>query len=104
MALGVDDETAPLAFDRRGNPVAVEGSKITERIPLTEDVDDHMEREVLPFAPDSQWDKENSVVGYEIPFTRIFYEPEPVRSLEEIDADIEVALADLREIFQEVKE
>lgn len=104
LALGVDDEDASPAIDRKGNPVAVEGSKMTERVPLTEDVDEHMRREVLPFAPDSQWDEENSVVGYEIPFTRIFYEPEPVRSLEEIDADIEVALADLREIFQEVKE
>lgn len=104
LALGVDDETAAPAFDRKGNPVAGEGSKMTERIPLTEDVDEHMQREVLPFAPDSQWDEEGSVVGYEIPFTRIFYDPEPVRSLEEIDADIEVALADLREIFQEVKE
>lgn len=104
LALGVDDEDAPAAIDRKGNPVAVEGSKMTERIPLTEGVDEHMQREVLPFAPDAQWDKDGSVVGYEIPFTRIFYEPEPIRSLEEIDADIEDALADLREIFQEVKE
>lgn len=104
LALGVDDEDAPPAVDRKGNPIAVDGSKMTERIPLTEDVDKHMQREVLPFAPDSQWDEEGSTVGYEIPFTRIFHEPEPVRPLEEIDADIEIALADLREIFQEVKE
>lgn len=104
LALGVDDEDAPTAIDRKGNPVAVDGSKMTERIPLTEDIDEHMQSEVLPFAPDSQWDEGGATVGYEIPFTRIFYQPEPVRDLEEIDADIEVALTDLREIFQEVKE
>lgn len=103
LALGIEDEDAPPAFDRKGNPVAVDGSKMTERIPLTEDVDEHMQREVLPYAPDAQWDKEASVVGYEIPFTRIFYEPASVRSLGEIDVDIEVALAGLREIFQEVQ-
>jgi len=62
----------------------------TERIPLTEvgGIEAFLRREVLPYAPDA-WYKADSVkVGYEISFTRTFYKPEPMRSLEEIRADI----------------
>ena len=47
-----------------------------------------MRREVLPYVPDA-WYASNSVkVGYEISFTRHFYKPEPLRSIQEIRADI----------------
>ncbi len=57
QAIGVDDETAPPAVNRLGKPVLVEGSKLTERVALSEDVTEHMEREVLPFAPNAVWDE-----------------------------------------------
>jgi hypothetical protein len=45
-------------------------------------------REVLPYTPDA-WIKEDATrVGYEISFTRHFYKPQPLRTLEEISADI----------------
>jgi len=62
----------------------------TEQIPLTDEggVEAFLEREVLPHAPDA-WIVEGSVkTGYEISFTRYFYKPQPMRSLEEIRADI----------------
>ena len=62
----------------------------TEQIPLLEEggIETFLEREVLPYAPDA-WFKEESVkIGYEISFTRYFYKPQPMRSLEEIRADI----------------
>ena len=62
----------------------------TEQIPLQEagGIEAFLEREVLPYAADA-WYKPASVkVGYEISFTRYFYKPEPMRSLEEIRADI----------------
>ena len=77
---------------------------MTERIPLAEDVDEHMAREVLPFAPDVTWDEGGSKAGYEIPFKRVFYRPTPVRSLEEIDADVAVVMARLAEKFAEVRD
>ncbi|MCS4531357.1 type I restriction-modification system subunit M [Corynebacterium sp. ES2730-CONJ] len=103
-ALAIEDEHAPEAVDHRGNKVIDKASKITERIPLTEDVDSHMEREVLPFAPDLVWDMAESKVGYEIPMTRLFYKPEEMPSLEELDAEIETVLESIRARFQEVKE
>jgi type I restriction enzyme M protein len=45
-------------------------------------------REVLPYTPDA-WIKEDAAkIGYEISFTRHFYQPQPLRTLDQIRADI----------------
>lgn len=62
----------------------------TENVPLSEDIQDYFEREVLPHAPDAWIDEEKTRVGYEIPFNRHFYVFEPPRPLAEIDADLKV--------------
>ncbi|KXS42219.1 MAG: type I restriction-modification system methyltransferase subunit [Methanolobus sp. T82-4] len=62
----------------------------TEQVPLLEEggIEAFILREVLPHAEDA-WINESSIkVGYEISFTRYFYKPQPMRSLEEIRADI----------------
>ncbi len=62
----------------------------TEQVPLQEEggVEGFIRREVLPHVPDA-WIVEASVkVGYEISFNRYFYKPQPLRTLEEIRADI----------------
>ena len=47
-----------------------------------------IEREVLPYTPDA-WVKDDATkIGYEVSFTRHFYKPQPLRTLEEISADI----------------
>jgi type I restriction enzyme M protein len=62
----------------------------TEQVPLNEPggIAAFLEREVLPHAPDAWFDESSVKIGYEISFTRYFYKPEPLRSLEEIRADI----------------
>ncbi|XZE21797.1 type I restriction-modification system subunit M [Pirellulaceae bacterium SH449] len=60
----------------------------TEQVPLQEDVETFMQREVLPYTPDAWIDASATKIGYEISFTRHFYKPQPLRSLEEIRADI----------------
>ena len=47
-----------------------------------------VQREVLPHVPDAWIDESASKIGYEISFTRYFYKPQPLRTLEEIKADI----------------
>jgi len=62
----------------------------TEQVPLLEDggIEAFIRREVLPYTPDA-WIKEDATkVGYEVSFTRHFYKPQPLRTLEEISADI----------------
>ncbi|MGI6631427.1 MAG: type I restriction-modification system subunit M [Bacillota bacterium] len=62
----------------------------TEQIPVldTGGIDGFIEREVLPYAPDAWYDPASVKIGYEISFTRYFYKPKPMRTLEEIRADI----------------
>lgn len=62
----------------------------TEQVPLLEEggVDVFVQREVLPHAPDAWLDESKTQIGYEISFTRYFYKPQPLRTLEEIKADI----------------
>jgi len=62
----------------------------TEQIPLTEDggIESFLQREVLPHAADAWYLADKVKIGYEISFTRYFYKPQPMRSLEEIRADI----------------
>ena len=62
----------------------------TEQVPLLEEggIDAFLGREVLPYAPNAWYDPASVKIGYEISFTREFYKPQPLRSLEEIRADI----------------
>ena len=62
----------------------------TEQIALLEagGIVAFIRREVLPYAPDAWVDEVSIKVGYEVSFTRYFYKPQPLRSLEEIRADI----------------
>ncbi|MBN1316970.1 MAG: SAM-dependent DNA methyltransferase [Anaerolineales bacterium] len=60
----------------------------TEKIPLKDDIDTYFKREVLPHVPDAWMDRLKDKIGYEISFTKYFYEYQPLRSLEEIKADI----------------
>jgi type I restriction enzyme M protein len=52
----------------------------SERIPLTEDIEEYFNREVEPHLPESWIDFEKSKVGYEINFTKYFYQYKPLRS------------------------
>ncbi|GIX00280.1 MAG: hypothetical protein KatS3mg111_3612 [Pirellulaceae bacterium] len=79
----------------KGKPAVVEYEsdselRDSEQVPLLEEggIDAFLEREVLPYAPDAWYDPDNVKIGYEISFTRYFYKPKPLRSLEEIRADI----------------
>lgn len=62
----------------------------TEQVPLLEQggIEAFIQREVLPHASDAWIDEASIKTGYEVSFTRYFYKPQPLRSLEEIRADI----------------
>lgn len=74
---------------KKGNPVPDASRRDTESIPLDEDMDAYFTREVLPFNSDAWIDKSKSKVGYEIPFTRTFYEYKEIESSEIIAKRIE---------------
>lgn len=74
--------------DKKGNPKPDGSLRDTENIPLTIDMMDYMKREVLPHVPDAWIDETKTNIGYEINFTKYFYQYKPLRSLEEIRSDI----------------
>ena len=104
QAMAVPDKESPLSVDHRGNPVLSDDWKITERVPLSEQLDDHMQRKVLPFVREARWDESKAKHGNEIPFARIFYAPETPRSLSDIDADVQRIMGELAAMFKEVSE
>ncbi|MFM9103433.1 MAG: N-6 DNA methylase, partial [Cyanobium sp.] len=62
----------------------------SEQVPLLEEggIEAFLQREVLPYAPDAWYDPGSIKIGYEVSFTRYFYKPKPLRTLEEIRGDI----------------
>ena len=78
-----------------GKPAVVEYEpdadlRDTERVPLAEDggIDAFLRREVLPYSGDAWYRPDNVKIGYEISFNRYFHKPQPMRTLDEIRADI----------------
>ena len=78
-----------------GKPAVVEYEpasdlRDTEQIPLQEEggIEAFLQREVLPHAADAWYQPDSVKIGYEVSFTRYFYKPQPMRTLEEIRADI----------------
>jgi type I restriction enzyme M protein len=63
----------------------------TEQVPLLEPggIEAFFSREVLPHMPDAWIDDSKTLIGYEISFTRHFYKPQPLRSLDEIRIDLQ---------------
>ena len=79
MESPVRNEDSSLAL-KRGKKVADPSKRDTETIPLTEEIDDYISRDVLPYNPDAWVDDTKTRVGYEIPFTRMFYEYKTIES------------------------
>jgi type I restriction enzyme M protein len=76
----------------------------TEQIPLLEEggIEAFFKREVLPYAPGAWIDESKTQIGYEVSFTRYFYKPVQMRSLEEIVADIKNIEAETDGLLNEI--
>lgn len=76
----------------------------TEQIPLLHDggIEGFFKNDVLPFAPDSWIDESKTQIGYEISFTKYFYKPVQLRSLEDIKADIKALEVETDGLLHEI--
>lgn len=81
-------EKDPMAQPIEGEPDT--DLRDTEIIPFTYEggIDAFMKNEVLPYAPDAWVDEKKTQIGYELSFTKYFYQPVQLRSMEEIVADL----------------
>jgi type I restriction enzyme M protein len=116
--LGEKDEEAEVVFAKPYEVPKQEGSintwiekpladtdlRDSENIPWKQDIDQYFETEVLPFAPDAWMDREKDRIGYEIPFTKYFYEYKPLRELSLIMKDIEELEEQTEILLEEIKE
>lgn len=73
---------------KKGKKQPVRGASDTEIIPLSEDIDAYMEKNVLPYNPLAYIDHTKDKIGYEVPFTRLFYKFVPPTPSDEIFAEI----------------
>lgn len=103
-AVSVSDPEGELQVDRKGDPLPDSDLRDNENVPLGEDIDEYMAREVLPHVPDAWVDHAKTKIGYEIPFTRHFYKYVPPRPLEEIDAELKELEAEIQRLLSEVTE
>lgn len=76
----------------------------TEQVPLTYPggIEAFMEKEVRPFAPHAWVDEDKTVIGYELSFTKYFYKPVQLRTLEEITKDLRILEAQSQDLMAEI--
>ena len=101
-AVSVADPEGELQTDRKGNPEPDPDLRDNENVPLGEDIDEYVAREVLPHVPDAWVDHTKTKIGYEIPFTRHFYVYTAPRPLAEIDAELKELEAEIQRLLGEV--
>ena len=116
--LGQKDEVAEVVFadpfdvplqkgricDWKNKPLPDTDLRDSESIKWKEDIDEYFEREVLPFALDAWMDRVKDKIGYEIPFTKFFYEYKPLRDLSVIMQDIEDLEVQTEDLLEEIKD
>ena len=96
------DEQGRAILDRKGQPKPDAALRDTENVPLKDDVAAYFAREVLPHVPDAWIDDAKTKIGYEIPFTRHFYQYTPPRPLDAIDADLQAVNREIMALLGEV--
>ncbi|MDB4316320.1 type I restriction-modification system subunit M [Cyclobacteriaceae bacterium] len=81
-------ESGQIVRKKDGNPKPDSSLRDSERIPLSDDIEEYFSREVEPHIPNSWIDYDKSKVGYEINFTKYFYKYKPLRSSNDISNDL----------------
>jgi type I restriction enzyme M protein len=82
------DDKSEIVKDKKGKIQADANLRDFEDVPLKKDVDEYFNREVLPHVPDAWIDHSRTKIGYEINFTKYFYQYKPLRRLADIRDDI----------------
>lgn len=95
--------------DEAGNPVLKKGKQQpdkaksdTEIIPLSENIDEYFAKNVLPYNSIAYMDRSKDKIGYEIPFTRLFYKFTPPRKSDEIFAEFKALTAEEADLMKEI--
>lgn len=82
----LDENGQPIL--KKGKPQPDKAKTDTESIPLNEDIDEFIKKNVLPYNEFAYLDRKKDKIGYEIPFTRLFYKFVPPTPSKDIFAEI----------------
>ena len=82
----LDENGQPIL--KKGKPQPDKAKTDTESIPLNENIDEFIKKNVLPYNEFAYLDRKKDKIGYEIPFTRLFYKFVPPTPSEDIFAEI----------------
>ncbi len=81
------DESGKILY-KGSKPLADTKLRDTENVPLKDNIEEYFKKEVLPYAPEAWIDEKKTKIGYEIAFTRYFYQYTPPRESQEISKEI----------------
>lgn len=96
----LDENGQPIL--KKGKPQPDKAKTDTESIPLNEDIDEFMKKNVLPYNEFAYLDRKKDKIGYEIPFTRLFYKFVPPTPSEDIFAEIKALEIEETELMKEL--
>ena len=112
----VQDPHAPVLTNRKGDPEPDPDLRDQENIPLPAgwlsldkktrqealvgQAEHYLEADIRPYLPDAWIDHAKTKIGYEIPFTRHFYEYVPPRPVAEIDAELKAVEAEIQQLLR----
>lgn len=84
------DEQGIIVNNKRGKIEIDKTLRDKEQVPLTYEggIEAFVRNEILPYTPDAIVNTDDYVIGYELSFTKYFYKPKQLRTLDEIRADI----------------
>ena len=97
-------ENGKVKKDRDGNIKADPKKRDSERIPLSDDIDEHFNREVKKHIPDSWMDRSKDKIGYEINFTKYFYKFESLRETHDILQDLKNLNEEINQLSVEIND
>ncbi len=95
-------EDGYIKTDKKGNPKPDTSKRDSERVLLSENVDEYYNREVKPHIPDAWMDRSKDKIGYQINFTKYFYKFTPLRSLEDISQDLKSLDDEIKHLSMEM--
>ncbi|MBR2498382.1 MAG: SAM-dependent DNA methyltransferase [Clostridia bacterium] len=95
-----DENCKPIL--KKGKMQAEKGKTDTEIIPLKDDIDEYFEKNVLPYNPLAFMDRAKDKIGYEVPFTRLFYKFVAPRSSEEIFEEFKTLSIEEEKLMKEI--
>lgn len=98
------DEAGSVIKDKKGRTQIDKTKTETEIVPFTYPggIDAYMKTEVLPYTPDVWIDEKKTQIGYELTFTKYFFEPHPIRDIDAIAADINDVIGQMSGVLSEV--